>query len=55
MDGLHGSNGIVWTQNGTVYVGNSKSGQILVLEEQNDHSLVLVDNIALGAFAGIQR
>jgi len=55
MDGLHGSNGIVRTQNGTVYVGNSKSGQIVVLEEQNDHSLVLVDKIALGAFAGILR
>ena len=55
MGGLHGSNGIARAQNGTVYVGNSKSGQIVVLEEQSDHSLVLVDNIALGAFAGIQR
>ena len=55
MDGLPGSNGIVRAQNGTVYVANSKSGTIHVLEEQNDHSLVLVDTIALGAFAGILR
>jgi len=55
MDGLHGSNGIVRAQNGTVYVANSKSGNIYVFEEQNDHSLVLVDTIALGAFAGILR
>ena len=56
MDGLPGSNGIARAQNGTVYVANSKSsGHISVLEEQNDHSLVLVDNIASGAFAGILR
>ena len=55
MDGLHGSNGIARAQNGTVYVANSKSGRIYVLEEQNDHSLVLVDAIAFGAFAGILR
>ena len=55
MDGLHGSNGITRAQNGTVYVANSKSGRIHVLEEQNDHSLVLVDAIAFGAFAGIPR
>jgi arylesterase/paraoxonase len=55
MDGLPGSNGIARAQNGTVYVANSKSGAIHVLEEQNDHSLVLVDTIALGAFAGILR
>jgi len=53
MDGLPGSNGIARAQNGTVYVANSKFGQIHVLEEQNDHSLVLTDIIALGAFAGI--
>ncbi|KAF8492341.1 serum paraoxonase/arylesterase [Russula emetica] len=47
MDGLPGSNGIARAQNGTVYVANSKAGQIHVLEEQNDHSLVLVDDIAL--------
>lgn len=46
--GLHGSNGIVRAQNGTVYVGSSKSGQIRVFEEQNDQSLVLTDVIALG-------
>jgi len=44
---LPGSNGIVRAQNGTVYVANSKFGQIHVLEEQNDHSLVLTDIIAL--------
>jgi sugar lactone lactonase YvrE len=55
MDGLAGSNGIARAQNGTVYVADSNSGQIHVLEEQNDHSLVLVDSIALGAFAGILR
>ena len=53
VDGLPGSNGIARAQNGTVYVANSKSGQIHVLEEQNDHSLVVVDAIAVGAFAGI--
>jgi arylesterase/paraoxonase len=55
IDGLLGNNGIVRAQNGTVYVASSKSYQIHVLEEQNDHSLVLVDNIALGAFSGILR
>lgn len=45
--GLHGSNGIARTQNGTVYVGSSKSGEIRVFEEQNDQSLVLTDVIAL--------
>jgi arylesterase/paraoxonase len=55
MDGLLGSNGITRAQNGTVYVADSKFGRIHVLEEQNDHSLVLVDAIALGAFAGILR
>jgi arylesterase/paraoxonase len=55
IGGLHGSNGIARAQNGTVYVTDFKSGKINVLEEQNDHSLVLVDTIALGAFAGILR
>jgi sugar lactone lactonase YvrE len=54
VDGLHGSNGIARAQNGTVYVTDFKSGQINVLEEQNDHSLVLVDTIALGAFGGMR-
>ncbi|KAI0000399.1 hypothetical protein BJV77DRAFT_385940 [Russula vinacea] len=45
--GLAGSNGIARAQNGTVYVANSKFGQIHVLEEQNGHSLVLTDIIAL--------
>lgn len=49
MAGLPGSNGIARAQNGTVYVANSKFGQIHVLEEQSDHSLVLSDIIALGA------
>jgi hypothetical protein len=49
MDGLPGSNGIARAQNGTIYVANSKFGQIHVLEEQNDHSLVLSDIIVLGA------
>lgn len=55
IDGLSASNGIARAQNGTVYVANSRGHQIQVLEEQNDHSLVLVDNIALGTFAGILR
>ncbi len=55
VDGLPGSNGIARAQNGTVYVANSKFGQVHVLEEQNDHSLVLVDKISLGAFSGILR
>jgi len=45
--GLHGSNGIARTQNGTVYVANSKFDQIQVLEEQNEHNLVLTDTISL--------
>lgn len=45
--GLHGSNGIARAQNGTVYVANSKFGQIQVLEEQNEHDLVSTDSIAL--------
>ncbi|KAI0305564.1 hypothetical protein B0F90DRAFT_1699080 [Multifurca ochricompacta] len=45
--GLQGSNGIARSQNGTIYVGNSKFGQISVLEEQSEHSLVLTDLIAL--------
>lgn len=52
--GLPGSNGIVRAQNGTVYVANSKFGQIHVLEEQNDHSLVLTDIIALGAYGSLR-
>jgi arylesterase/paraoxonase len=48
ISGLQGSNGIARAQNGTVYVGNSKLGQIRVFEEQNDQSLVLTDIIALG-------
>ncbi|KAF8482765.1 hypothetical protein DFH94DRAFT_729488 [Russula ochroleuca] len=47
MAGLPGSNGIARAQNGTIYVANSKFGQIRVLEEQNGHSLVLTDIIAL--------
>jgi hypothetical protein len=50
VDGLTGSNGIVRAQNGTVYVADAKLGQIHVLEEQNDHSLVLVDAIAMDRF-----
>jgi arylesterase / paraoxonase len=48
ISGLHGNNGIARAQNGTVYVGNSKFGQIRVFEEQNDQSLVLTDIVALG-------
>ncbi len=51
MDGLLGSNGIARAQNGTVYVASSVFGQITVLEEQYDRSLVLGDIIALGAFS----
>jgi len=40
----------VRAQNGTVYVADAKLGQIHVLEEQNDHSLVLVDAIAMDRF-----
>jgi len=47
ISGFPGSNGIARAQNGTVYVGSSKLGEIRVLEEQNDHSLVLVDIISL--------
>ncbi|KAI0276382.1 serum paraoxonase/arylesterase [Russula aff. rugulosa BPL654] len=50
VDGLSGSNGIVRAQNGTVYVADAKLGGIHVLEEQNDHSLVLVDNIAMDRY-----
>ncbi len=49
ISGLHGTNGIARAQNGSVYVGSSKAGQIRVYEEQNDQSLVLTDIIALGA------
>jgi arylesterase/paraoxonase len=52
--GLPGSNGIARAQNGTFYVANSKFGQIHVLEEQNDHSLVLSDIIALGACGNLR-
>ena len=48
ISALHGSNGIARAQNGTVYVGNSKLGQIRVFEEQSDQSFVLADIIALG-------
>lgn len=51
MAGLSGSNGIARAQNGTVYVANF--GQIHVLEEQSDHSLVLSDIIALGAWSNL--
>ena len=53
IDGLHGSNGIARALDGTVYVANSKFGEIRALEEQSDHSLVLTDVIALGAYHGI--
>jgi arylesterase/paraoxonase len=53
MAGLPGSNGIARAQNGTIYVANSKFGQIRVLEEQNGHSLVLTDIIALGACSNL--
>jgi len=49
ISGLHGTNGIARAQNGSVYVGSSKAGQIRVYEEQTDQSLVLTDIIALGA------
>src|SRR5260370_16781161 len=55
MDGLPGSNGIARAQNGTVYVANSKFGQIHVLDQQNDHSLVLTHIIPFVPFAGILR
>jgi len=48
MGGLRGSNGIVRALNGTVYVASSLSGKINVFEEENDHSLVSGDVIALG-------
>jgi arylesterase / paraoxonase len=48
ISGLHGSNGITRAQNGTLYVGNSKLGQIRVFEEQNNQSFVLTDIITLG-------
>ncbi|KAH9007999.1 hypothetical protein EDB85DRAFT_2069107 [Lactarius pseudohatsudake] len=44
--GLLGSNGIARSQNGTIYVGSAKSGQITTFEEQSDHSLVLTDVIS---------
>ncbi|KAI0256143.1 serum paraoxonase/arylesterase [Lactifluus subvellereus] len=47
ISGLHGSNGIARAPNGTVYVANSKFGEIRVLEEQSNYSLVLTDAIAL--------
>ncbi|KAI9442366.1 hypothetical protein H4582DRAFT_1928015 [Lactarius indigo] len=46
VTGLLGSNGIARSQNGTIYVGSSKSGQITTFEEQSDHSLVLTDVIS---------
>ncbi|KAI0268669.1 serum paraoxonase/arylesterase [Gloeopeniophorella convolvens] len=44
---LLGSNGIARAQNGTVYLANIKLGQVRILEEQSDHSLVLTDTVTL--------
>jgi hypothetical protein len=54
MAGLPASNGIARAQNGTFYVANTNFGQIHVLEEQSDHSLVLSDIIALGACGNLR-
>ena len=43
-----GNNGITRSQNGTIYVGSAKIGQISTFEEQSDHSLVLTDVISTG-------
>jgi len=44
--GMLGNNGIVRSQNGTIYVASAKIGRISTFEEQSDHSLVLTDVIS---------
>ena len=42
------SNGIVAAPNGTIYVANSITGVVEVLERQSDNSLVTTDSIKTG-------
>jgi len=46
LPSTHSSNGIASAPNGTVYVGDSNFGGVIVLERQTDNTLVLTESIA---------
>jgi hypothetical protein len=47
---MNGNNGIVRAPNGTFYVANCMNGGLYILDEQADHTLVLLDVIPTGMF-----
>lgn len=47
---MHANNGIARATNGTFYVSDSGSGGLSILELQADNTLVLVDEVPVGAF-----
>jgi hypothetical protein len=42
------NNGIVRASNGTLYVANTFSGSLSILEEQADNTLVITDQVQTG-------
>ena len=45
---MHANNGITRAPNGTIYVADSTSGGLSILEPQDDHTLVLTDVVPVG-------
>jgi sugar lactone lactonase YvrE len=45
---MNGNNGIARAPNGTFYVANCMAGGLSILDEQADHTLVLIDVIPTG-------
>lgn len=48
-ENVPGANGITRDKEGNIYVASITTGQVYVLESQEDHSLVLTDVISLSA------
>lgn len=48
---MNGNNGIARAANGTFYVANAMTGGLYILDEQADHTLVLIDVIPTGRSA----
>ena len=51
---MNGNNGIARAPNGTFYVANCMTGGLYILDEQADHTLVLIDVIPTGDVSFIQ-
>lgn len=47
---LRGANGIARSKDGLYFVANPGFGELYVLEEQDDHSLVLTDTVRTGMY-----